>query len=245
MITTTARDLITSTMRLIGVLAASETPAAAELSDGLTVLNGLIDEWGVHRLTMQAVARYPFDLVVGQQSYTIGEAGDFDIEPPITLDHVNLLLPTDTSNPQTELPLALLTYDLYAATAIKELTSSLPTQCFYNKTTAEIATLWLWPIPQQTGLQVILYVPTVVSQFDNVTVEVTLPPGYYKALRYNLAIELMAEYTLPPRDDIRQLAMDSLSAVKRINLVMADLTVDEAIQPVNAGLYNVLTDEGA
>jgi len=244
-ITTTARNLVQSTLKLIGVLAAEEDPTASELEDGIAVLNALIDEWGVHRLTMLANARYTFDLAVDQQSYTIGETGDFTLEPPLELDHVALLLPVGTSDPRTETPLGILTLDLYAATQIKELTSSLPTVCYYNRPSPEVATLWLWPVPQQSGLGIVLYVPTAVTQFSNATVEVSLDAGYFKALRYNLAIELAAEYTIPPRGDIADLAAKTLSNIKRINLVMSDLTIDPALQPTSGSSYNILTDTGA
>ena len=81
MVTTTAGRIIAASMKLIGVLAASEAPTPSEQQDALQTLNGLIDLWGTFRLTMLSVARYEVNLVSGQQSYTIGDGGDFDLDP--------------------------------------------------------------------------------------------------------------------------------------------------------------------
>lgn len=242
MIETTAQSLITSTFKLIGVLASSEVPTSSEIQDAFHTLNALVDEWAVHRLTMPSLLRSEFPLTVGQQSYTVGLAGDFTVAPPLTLDHINLLLPVDTATPRTEKPLSLLTQDGYAAVRIKELESSLPTVAWYNPTTAPLGTIWFWPVPMQTGLEVVVYTPVDFAQFTSLTAPVSLHAGYYKALRYNLALELAAEYGIQPRQDITDMAMKTLSAIKRVNLVMTDLEIPF----MGCGsAYNILTDEGA
>lgn len=242
MYTTTARSLIDSSFRLIGVLAAEETPTAQEAQDALEVLNGLIDSWGLQPLTMTSDARYTTPVISGQQSYLVGELGEIPIEPPVAFDHLAWVQTTNT--PVNERPMQELTWDAYQAVLIKELTSTLPTYWHYDRTSAEIATIWLWPIPTDSTLELALYVATPTTQFDNLTVSVTLPWGYYKAFRYNLAIELAPEYGRVPRDDIYMHARESLSRVKASNVQMSDLSIDLGLHPSGHGNYNILTDSG-
>lgn len=242
MITTNGRELVTSAMRLVGILATEETPKASELTDAMAVLNGLIDSWGTMPLTMVNDARYVLDVIPNQQGYTVGEFGELPIVPPVGFDHISLI--QSTNSPSNEIPMSGLTYEAYQSVLIKELTSPLPTWWHYDRTTADIATLWLWPIPTDSGLQLAIYVQVPTEQFDDPYTEVSLPYGYYKALRYNVAIELAPEYGLQPREDISQIARDSLSRIKAANLVMTDLSVDLGLHPSGRGSYNILNDQG-
>lgn len=238
MIATTALDLVTSTMKLLGVLAASETPSASEQRDGIAALNAMIDGWGTARQTMLASARQQFDLVADQQAYTIGEGGDFSLEPPLSIDHIGLLFP-DT-DPAVEVPVPLLTDDQYANLTIKGLPNPLVMAAYYDRSTPEIGTLTFWPIP--TGAQsVVLYVPVAITQFSSATEEVTLAPGYYEAMRYNLALRLAPEYSLPVREDILDLARTTLANLKRVNFRIADLSFDPALTGC-AAPYNIYSD---
>lgn len=63
---TAASDLITDALNELGVYAAGETVSAADLSQGLAVLNRMIDAWAEERLTVtQLVPITPISLVIG------------------------------------------------------------------------------------------------------------------------------------------------------------------------------------
>ena len=171
-------------------------PRPSEQQDALQTLNGLIDLWGTFRLTMLSVARYEVNLVSGQQSYTIGDGGDFDLEPPLELDHVGLIYP-GTTPPNEEL-LDLLTDDQYAAIQLKTMDNPLPQAAYYTRPTATLGILYFWPQPSQ-DLTVALYLPNAIVQFSSLNEEVTLAPAYYMALRFNLAALLYPEYGITPR----------------------------------------------
>ena len=74
----TGTDLISSSMRLIGALGSGETMTAAEASDGLMVLNGMLDSWLAERLMAFSILIQEFPLVANQGTYTLGPGGDFN-----------------------------------------------------------------------------------------------------------------------------------------------------------------------
>jgi hypothetical protein len=92
--TTTAHDLITGALTMLGVLGTGQTLEAADATNGLRVLNELVDSWGTQRLTMPFLARTVVPLVSGQASYTIGVGGDIDMPQPAEISYLTRLWPS-------------------------------------------------------------------------------------------------------------------------------------------------------
>jgi hypothetical protein len=51
----------------------------------------------------------------------------------------------------------------------------------------------------------------------SLSTEILMPPGYLRAFRYNLALELAPEFGVEPAPDVRRVAMYSKRNLKRIN----------------------------
>lgn len=89
---TTAQTIITGAFDLIGVLQSGEDPSAPDAQDALRRLNNMVSSWRTQFGTVYAVERYLFPIVSGQQSYTIGLGGEFDVPRPMTVVGAGLLL---------------------------------------------------------------------------------------------------------------------------------------------------------
>lgn len=233
----TARNLVESALREIGVLAHSETATAQDAEEGLTRLNRFIDTLGTERQGIYTVTRTTFTISANDGSYTIGATGDVSsIARPIHILDVKF---QDTStDPDTEYPLTKLTEDAYAGIALKAQTSTFPQAWYYNPTWPN-ATLILWPVPTATTLQGVIYHWTAVTQLAALTTSVSLPPGYEEMLVTNLAILLCPSYGRQPHPILAKSARDTLAAVKRTNFRPMDMSFDPAVLGGNRPAYSI------
>ncbi len=148
-----------------------------------------------------------------------------------------------------ELTIPVVTDDMYQAWQLKGQLNSQFTQCYYNQT-QPLGQIILWPIPTTGANQLVLYLQSVFTGFALLTTDYSYPdvPGYAEALEYNLALRLIAPYSVSNQTIIRQItdfAYDSLMAIKWVNFKPADLQLDQAYTPNFHGTYVIQTDQGA
>lgn len=222
---TTVRDLLNSTLRLLGVLASGETASSSELTDGLSVLNSMLDSWSTENLLILSNSIEEFDLVSGQQSYTIGASGNFNTSRPVRINNATLKY-TNTTD-QQEIPLEIINLDQWSQIDIKSLQSGEPRKLFYNPT-FPLATIYIWPKPT-TNHKIVLYTEKLLTSYTNLSNSLSLSPGYLKAVRYNLAVDLAPEYgkSVPP--EILKGAEESKSHIMRLNTKPELMQMDDAV----------------
>jgi hypothetical protein len=235
--TRTAAQIISDALKLLGVLSAvdgSEVPTTPEQADSFTRLNELIDSWGTHAGTLLVRARVSVPVVTGTQTYTLGPTGTVVVPRPMTIDAAAVLVSG------VEIPVAVLDEQQYAANPIKTLSGTLVTQVLYSPLMGDTGELWVWPVPAQ-GQTLVVYYDEPVAQFPDLTTPVTLAPGYARALRTNLAVELAPEFGRQVDPLIDRAAHESLADVKRANARLSDLGL--APQPgVGGAGYNIYSD---
>lgn len=217
----TVLTVISDALKELGVLAAGEVATDAEATDAMGSLNQLLDQWAAERLSIYSIVRTLATLTASTASFTVGTGGNVNIARPVFIDHINYV---DTSqDPDLELPLNKLTDDMWAGIPQKALTSTLPTSYFYNPT-YPTGTLYPWPIPTSATLQWAVYAPTAVTQFTALTDAISLPPGYWRMLVKNLALDLAPAYSKQVSPALVGEARDTVATVKRANKRLADLS---------------------
>lgn len=218
-----ARTLITDSLKTIGALAAGEAPTAAELNDAYRRLTDLLEAWRTQRLTIYEARRTTHTLVADQQEYSLGEGGDLDQVRPLSIDALGIIDSNDD-----ESPLALLTEAEWIGMGLKDgISSTLPTSA-YIEWSFPLANVILWPIPTE-ALTLAIYHPHALEAFADYDTDYDLPPGYARALRYNLAVELAPEFGRPLDPLVAGLAAESLATIKRANHRTVIVGVDEAV----------------
>lgn len=237
-----ALDLIKSSMRLIGALGSGEEPSSAEASDALMVLNQMLDSWNADRLTVFTITIAEFTLVVNQQVYTYGVGGDFNAARPARIDRISIISLTNPSQP-LELPLDLYTDWDWQQVPVKNIQTTLP-QAVYDDGAFPLRNLSFWPIPTAV-VKTRIYGWTALTSYANLTTDNNYPPGYIEALRYNLAIRLIAEmpgeYNPIMVSTTLQLANESLARIKSMNVPLVEAFCDAALTARNVR-YNYFSD---
>lgn len=238
---TTARSLITRALSLIGALSEGDSPTGQAADDALSTLNDLITGWQAEGVPAYTITRATH-AISGASSYTVGEGGDFNRAWPYRIDHAGLLLTSST--PDVETPMRVLLEQEWQALGVKDVTSTLPTSVYYNPT-YPLGRLHVYPVASDTTATLVLYLPEPVATLATLNTVVSLPPGYEKALRYNLALELCPEYGRPVDPVVQTMATSSLAALKRANFRPMLSRVDPALLGSSSlGRYNVRTDTG-
>jgi hypothetical protein len=218
----TGIELISSSLRLIGALASGETPPGAEGADSLVILNQMLDSWNSERLSVFTIARQEFSLTTSQQEYTMGSGGDFDVVRPARIERASIIQTANPSQP-LELPLEILDTQGWQRVNVKNITSSLPRIVYINYT-FPLITLSYWPIPD-TARDTALYTWTALTAFT-LAADNLFPPGYLKAIRYNLAVDLAPEFGRTTPVEVAVQARESKGIIKAHNTPAPTMTLD-------------------
>lgn len=236
-------DLINSAFRLIGVLPSGEVPSGAESNDAQLVLQQMIDSWQADRLMIYTITIAEFPLIASKQTYTYGTGGDFNAPRPARIERASIVSLTNPAQP-LELPIPLYTdKDWQENIPVKLIPTTLP-QVVYDDGGFPLRSLSYWPIPSVVS-NTRLYSWSPLTTFADLTTDITFPPGYAEALRYNLAMRLIAEYpgNFNPImvQATGQLAVESLARIKAMNLPVVEANCDDALVG-GGGRYNYFSD---
>jgi hypothetical protein len=234
----TVRDLIKSSLKLIGVIAIDDDVHASDANEALMVLNMMLDQWNNEKLLTYYELNELFPLSVGVYSYAIGAGQTFNTTRPIKIDQAFIRDTNSTSNIDQQLE--LVPNDKYQAITLKTMTSNYPMYLNYLAS-YPYGEIKIWPVPSITGLYLNISQRKQLTRFASLDAIVTLPPGYEMALRYNLAMELAPEYGSPASQMIAGKASVSKAQLKTVNQEFVLMTCDAPL--VSSGRYNILTDQ--
>jgi hypothetical protein len=223
----TVQDLITAALKNIGVVAKTEAPSPDESIDALARMVDLLDSWAVERLTIFNVVRTAFPLVSGQQVYTIGAGGNFNVPRPIWIQDAGIITTTGGGLP-AELPMKLLSDDDWASITVKGVAAALSWYLYYDYA-YPLGNISVWPIPNVSTEQVALYLPTPLSSTLALNTVLSLPPGYAEAIRFNLAVRLCPEFGRQVDPVIAAMAIESFARIERANKRLITLETDAAL----------------
>ena len=207
----TVRDLITGALRLIGASSQGETPTASEMTDSLFALNDMLDSWSTEGFVVFNTFKESFTLTPGKAKYTLGTdpSNDFVTEIPLIIENASIL--TNGS----EMYLRTVESKEYSDIVNKDIQSAYPSTLYFNRNSPS-SEITLWPVPNEAK-ELILYSQKKISSFSSINNTIQMPPGYTKALRYNLAVELAPEYGKEPTNTVLTQALESKTIISRMN----------------------------
>ena len=229
----TALDIIKGSLRKLGVIAAGESLSSEEAKDSLEALNDMVESWNTQNLTVPGIKIEEFTLINGQQSYTMGDGGDFDTDIPIKTDSVYL------RQSDVDMPLKLISNKEWGELTSKETSSNLPMYVYIDNN-YPLRKVYLYPKPSEANT-IVFHNTRQLSSFTSLGTTLNLAKGYKRALIYNLAIELAPEYGKSISGEISKVANESLANIKRANIRPIPRKVDPAL--VSSGGFDWRTGE--
>jgi hypothetical protein len=209
---TTAGDIITGALRLLGVVAEGESPSPETASDALSAMNQMIESWNTERLSVYATQDQIFSWPATAISRTMGPTGDFVGNRPILIDDSTYFKDPSTG---VSYGLKLINQQQYNGIALKTVRSTYPQVMWVNMTYPDIE-MYIYPVPTRVLEFHIVSVEELTRPAILATV-LSFPPGYLRAFRYNLACELAPEFGVEPSRQVQRIAMTSKRNLKRIN----------------------------
>ncbi|MFA7279602.1 MAG: hypothetical protein WC100_05865 [Sterolibacterium sp.] len=234
---TTALQIITDALYLTRAVGVDQTLTNQEVSDGLRAFNDLVDGWSTQKLAVYSRSNQTFNTINGQKVYTIGPGGDWNTDRPVGADHIGPIayssLPVGASQPSTY-PCLAITQEKYNLISVKDQQQQYPNfYLFVNQ--FPLGEITLWPVPNQVT-PITFSIDQLLTQPATSATVVNFPPGYVKAFKYNLAIELAPLFGQAVPPDVKEIAVKSLADIKRANKVTPLMNYDPMTQ------YNAVTN---
>lgn len=227
----TAAELIRGALRLIGQIAEGETPSNETYVDALEALNQLIESWTLERINVLQLAEQTLAWPSGQSSRTFGPSGNIAGTRPTEIDHAFVRVGT------IDYPLTLFTVEQYNDIADKTLTGSWPCVLVARMDVPDV-TLNVWPVPS-ASVEIHLASIDPLDQPATLGTELVLAPGYLRALRYNLAMELAPEFGVEVKGDVMRNANKSLAAIQRVNAPLDTLRMPSGMPGCGVSTYDI------
>ena len=235
----TVTQVIQSSLRKLGVLAAGETVNDNDTSTGLEALQDIVSELGMKNITIPSTSDESITLVSEQSEYTIGDA----LESPA--DQPDL----DTTRPEQiisayirdssgyDYPVEIFSKAQYDSILDKDLAGR-PSALYYNPT-APYGTAYLWTVPDtEETLHFVSFKPLTdpASLSEDLLITTGIPRGYHNVLKWILVCDLAPEYGIQPtqfmilRREEGKNAIEVLNMANRIAPVNLEITQAQSIQ---------------
>lgn len=238
----TASDIITQSLKAVGVLGVGQTPLAEDINDGLTSLRQMISQWQGRRWLVPSLVDI---YAVGNNaiSNTVGPGEYFDIAvrpDKIQAAYFRQNFSGGVPSPQSvDYPLKqIFSREDYSTITLKGL-NSFPYAFFYDNE-VPVGNVYVWPIPNET-YQVHLVIKNPFTIPDLVTDTLVFAPEYEEALWTNLAVRMCATYDREISSAVGLLAKVSLNTIKNSNAQVPSLRMPYF---GNNGWYNIFSDTG-
>lgn len=236
----TTRAILTDALLEIGIGAQGEVNTADTMQVALRYFQRQLNAWQADALSLAVSNRVTYTLPSGTSESTIGPTGDIVTQRPVFVNQINYIVPGST--PPVEVPMGPMDDQQFQNLSIKSLTSSLPTEYYYQTSmTVENGTITWWPVVTQ-DVDLAIYLQLGMTEPPTLDTVLTVPPAYADAFHYDLAYRLCGPFARPMPEQLPSLRQQALMMMKRPNLDPGMLTVDQALLGNTGGAYNVLSD---
>jgi len=201
-------EIITSSMRKLGLLASGKTPTVAEYADGLEALQVMLRSWASEKINVFSSVSETHTLVAGTSSYTWGVGGTISTLRPNQVIGVSILDSGGTTH-----SVNIISEGEYRAIGSKAI-SGRP-HALFAQYGFPYVTIYLYPVPNAAEtLNLDSLKPfTQTSSFAATSDTIQVPVNYEEPLIYNLAIRLGPEFGKEIPVGVAKIAKDSFDRI--------------------------------
>lgn len=208
MLSMTVNEILESSLRAIHVISPTESVSSGQAKTAKQALNIMLSLWSTKGLVVQVITRESLTLTADKASYTIGASGDFNTARPMAIYSAMI------DSGDSDYPMRIIGTEEYNAISVK--TNTGVPDMLYTDFTFPLATMYPYPIPDAAyGMTINKQV--LFTDYTSLTTSISLPPEYYAAIKWNLAIELCPDYEREPSQTIIVLAERTLDAIMTLN----------------------------
>ena len=242
----TVRDIIVRALKKCGACGANEVPAAEDVQDGFAALNNMLNEWSSQPLMVRGTITETFPLVQGQSSYSIGASAslNFNTSKPFSIFSAEVI---DSSN--TSYPVEIIDMATYNAIPDALYNTGRPRALAFDPTPAQQTVnqgkIYVYYIPDQ-GYTLKIESHKPFTEFANLSDVVTLEPHYPRALIYNLAVDMWADFhdaSVQVPQILFRVAEESKHNLRVVNSSRAVSILD--VPGTSRGTFDIRTYEGS
>ncbi len=226
---TTAANIITLSLRDIGVLDENETPSTALMADCLSTLNQMLALWSIENVYIYAKQTISFS-ATGAQSYTIGSGGVINVVAPQIIDSAIY----QVGSVDYKIKKILNTFEAYLEIPVKS-TNGYPDSLYFNPA-YPLGTIYVYPVPSTGTIKISsgVVMPNYATSADSLS----LPASCELVVRLNLSVFLASMGLGKTQPNAENLASSALRIYKRSNSQIGELPSWNNSKP-----YNILINQ--
>ena len=220
----TPSTMIIRALQLFGEKSIGGTLSSDEQTAYLAALNGMMESWSLERLMCYQIVQESRALTASVGSFTIGSGGTWNTTRPTRI--VDPCFIRDSGG--IDYPVELIDEVAYGRIVLKTVDGSIPAYLYYDAAyVAGLATIYIWPEPSAS---LTLYINSwkQLQTFALISTTLVLPPGYERAIIYNLAIELAGGFT-SVSPEVAKIARESKAAIKSVNAPSGIMRMDPGV----------------
>lgn len=225
---TTALTLIEDALGLTNAVGQDQTLTADEVSDCLRVFNDVLEEGSLYNLFPYGQANQSFNTVASQATYTIGSGGDWNTVRPVVIFDPAYATVSSVTFPYVSITQA--EYNLIGYKTQPGGGTDLP-QYYLYVNSFPLGSVTLWPVPNAV-FPITFSIGRIMTAVSNQATTLTYPPGYAKAFKYKMGVELaplFGKKVMRDYPDVWAIHLETWGAVKRANDVPQVLQYDNAL----------------
>lgn len=187
-------QLITTSLRKLGVLPSGGTPSASQISEATDSLQALIKAYQADGMPLWKISSQAFTVVSGTSSYTVGPSQTINCPKPVRIIQARSTVFGGTNSPMT-------VYNRYDFNDLPQGATYTGTPInFYYQPLRTTGVIKIWPSPNESTTSITFDYTSPYEDMDASANDFDFPSEWMIVLIYALAWSLAPEYGIPIQD---------------------------------------------